>query len=188
MNPQSTALPAAPRIVNDVAAPTPVAHTQAPVAPAQAPVAAAVSAADTQSTNMVANIPVHVQMVQAAPAAPTNEDDELDQIMHDVGQELKKDDKKPPKHGLLDFLHQPKPLVKSPLPPNQKMTVAASPAPMDTVAAPALPTPAAAFPQAQAQAASHPKPKRSVPVFVIFVALCVTGFLVAAAIAAYRQS
>lgn len=179
MNPQSTALPAAPRIANDVATPAPAVH--------------AAAAPTTQGTNMVANIPVHVQKPQAAPATPANEDDELDQIMHDVGQELKKDDKKLQKHGLLDFLHKPKPLVKAPAPPVKQQIDTAAPAPLpinQPMPQESQPVTTTAIPQTKPQApvAAKPKAQRSIPVFVIFVALCVTGFLVAAAIAAYRQS
>ena len=170
MNPQSATMP-----------------TPAPMAPTPAPV--------SSGPSIVTSIPVHTQ--QAAPAPP-GEDAELDQIMHDVNRELKKEDDKPVNHGLLGFLHHdPKPLVKvnnQPKQPALATPVAVQSAP--SVALPvavATPAPAAAIPQAQPQLAPQPKAvskskaERHIPVFVIFVALCVTGFLIAAAIAAYRQ-
>jgi hypothetical protein len=111
--------------------------------------------------------------------------------MHEVGQELKKEPAKPQKHGLLGFMHhEPKPLVKV---NNQAPKPAAAP-PQPAVASaplPAEPLPVTATqltnaPQSQPQAAAKPKTQRHVPVFVIFVTVCVAGFLVAAAITAYR--
>lgn len=180
MNPRPTALPATPRAVNDVARPAPAA-APAPTAAAAAP------SAPAANTNVVANIPVHV--AQAAPVpAPANEDTELDQIMHDVGQELKKEDSKPQKHGLLDFLHKPKPLVKSPAPPKPQTAMASAPRMDISQAAPAAPAMPGSVAKPQASAPAKPKTQRSIPAFAIFVTICVTGFLVAAAIAAYRQS
>jgi len=172
MNPASASVPA-PRMVNDVSGPAP--------APA-APIAV--------TTNLVASIPVHNQATQAAPAT---EDDELDKIMQDVGREMSKDDKKPPKHGLLHFGHNSKATPK-PLAP---IATAVQPAPAEPMATPqtvSLPSPqppiAAVQPQTQAAPVATAKAKKqsSTPVFAIFVAILVTGFLVAAAIAAYRQS
>jgi hypothetical protein len=179
MNPQSAALPAAPGAVNNMATPAPAPAAPAPAAPASNPASA---------PNIVANIPVHTQQAAPAPAPhPVNEDDELDRIMHDVGQELKKSDTKPQKHGLLDFIHKPKPLVKTPTPRAKQQAAAAPiPAPMPVQNLPAA-GPAAAVTQGQAQA-TKPKTKRSVPVFVIFITLCITGFLIVAAIAAYKQT
>ena len=165
MNPASASVPAPPRVVNDVAGPAPA--QQAPAAP-----------------NLVANIPVHAP-VSAAPAA--NEDDELDKIMQDVGHEMNSEDKKPHKRGLLHFGHKAKPKTQ---PPAAAATVQAQPLPMPSPQ-PALPKQApvsAAQPQPGARTAAKSTNQRTVPVFAIFVALLVTGFLVAAAVAAYRQS
>lgn len=177
MNPASVSIPAAPpRAVNDLAGPVPQPQPQAASPPA--------------ATTIVANIPVHNQV---APAAPANEDDELDKIMHDVGQELKKEDKKPHKHGLLDFLHKPKPIIPGPIKPTHIARPAArtfnqqQPAPL-----PATPVAVASAtqPQAAQPAAKAAKPKRQshIPVFVIFVAFVVTGFLAVAAFVAFRQN
>jgi hypothetical protein len=174
MNPASASMPATPRqMVNDVAAPA-----RPPAAPAS-PVPSAPS--------IVNNIPVHNQ---AAPAPATNEDAELDMIMHEVGQEIKKEDKKPTKHSFLNFGHKSKPKSAFSAPPvaRQPQPVAAMPVPPPAAA---QAQPMSAVPAAQTQAAPatvKAKAKRSVPVFAIFVALLVTGFLTAAAIAAYRQA
>lgn len=182
MNPQSATMPSPP---------------MAPATQPPNPAAAAEPSVAASGPSIVTNIPVHTQ----AQAAPAHEDAELDKIMHDVGQELKKEDKKPEKHGLLGFLHHdPKPLVKV---NNHSATpVAAAPVAVPVQSAPSIPQtvpvatiPAPATPQAMAAAQpqiaagqAKPKTQRHVPVFVIFVALCVTGFLVAAAIAAYKTS
>jgi hypothetical protein len=164
MNPQSATLPAAPALVNGAAS--------------QAPGTAAADVSGVPAApSIVTNIPVHTQQTIAAPAG---EDAELDKIMQDVGHEMKKEDDKPQHHGFLGLGHKPKPLVKVASQPIRQQPPAAMPA---------APLPAA-VPQAQPQAAALPKPKtqHSIPVFVIFVAFLVTGFLVAAAVAAYRQS
>lgn len=178
MNPTTASMPA-PRTVNNVAAP----QSSPPTAPAvQAPPDTSPVAA---GPNIVSNIPVHAPQ---APA-PISEDTELDKIMHDVGREMKKEDKKPPKHGLLSFLHhEPKPLVKvnnqaaSPAPAVPQPTPL--PIPAAATAAPAAAVQPAVTPVAAVQA--KPAADRHIPFFVIFVALCITGFLIAAAIAAYR--
>jgi hypothetical protein len=167
MNPQSATMPAAPHMANDVASPAAAPTPAAPVSPAPAAQAA---------TNVVTNIPVHTQQTAAAPA---NEDAELDKIMQDVGHELKKEDNKPQKHGFLGFSHKPKPLVKVAAQPVRQTAPMPAQQPVQTATAPAVAMPAA-VPKAKIQ--------RSIPVFVIFVAFLVTGFLVAAAIAAYRQT
>lgn len=183
MNPQSAALPAAPKMVNDVAKPVQAAP------PAPAPAAPAASSPVNSGPSIVSNIPVHAPQA----AAPANEDEELDKIMHDVGQELKKEEKKPEHHGLLGFLHHdPKPLVKV---NNQATMVPAAapvPAPMPMpapAAAEVVPAAPVALPAGLPRAAAtKPTAQRHIPFFVIFVVLCVTGFLIAAAIAAYRQT
>lgn len=197
MNPQSATMPAAPRIVNDVAGPSPVPAPMQSSSVAKPPAAAPapVQAADVPSgPNIVTNIPVHAPQAETKPAS---EDDELDKIMHDVGQELKKTEQKTPHHGLLGFLHHdPKPLVKVNSPaakPEAPIAPVAAPAVASIPAAPIATPVAAAQPQVQSAGQTQPqavpaKTKSHVPFFAIFVAICVTGFLVAAAVAAYQQS
>jgi hypothetical protein len=133
-------------------------------AASQAPGTAAADVSGVPAApSIVTNIPVHTQQTIAAPAG---EDAELDKIMQDVGHEMKKEDDKPQHHGFLGLGHKPKPLVKVASQPIRQQPPAAMPA--------------AALPK--------PKTQHSIPVFVIFVAFLVTGFLVAAAVAAYRQS
>jgi len=150
------------------------------------------------ATTVVDNIPVHAA---AAPAAQMNEDDELDRIMQDVGQEMKKEVKKSAKHGFLHLGHKhkkeapfsiqtarlPQAAPASPPAPAPVQVLLAAAAPLPAAPAPAapLPQPAAAARPAPAVAAK-PKAPHHVPVFVIFVACLATGFLIAAAIAAYR--
>lgn len=155
------------------------------------------SAAPASAPTIVDNIPVRSP---GAEPAHSNEDTELDKIMHDVGKELKKDDKKPKKHGFLHFGRKTKKdapftaqvIKQAPATPNTQpapMSVAAAPVP---VSQPVAPAPQAALhPSVKskpvAAAAVKPKKQTSVPVFVIFVTVLATGFLIAAAIAAYRQ-
>jgi hypothetical protein len=175
MNPQSATMPS---------------PSVAPATPPHAP-----SPGASSSPSMVTNIPVHTQQ---APVVTASEDHELDKIMHDVGQELKKEDKQPEKHGFLGFGHghKPKPLVKVTNPPVNQTALAGTVVPVQAVSQAAEPvvittaaSAVAAVPGTQSLVQpAKIKTHRSVPVFVIFVALCVTGFLVAAAIAAYRQT
>jgi hypothetical protein len=187
MNPASASAPTVPRpVVNDIG--RPVAATVE--APAQAQMAPAQMAAPT----LVSNIPVHAQDVAATPPPAVNEDIELDQIMRDVSHEVKNIQKKK-KSGMLSFLHrEPKPK------PAQAPTAAQglpihSPQPMpanlNQMPAPAAVPPAqTAQVSQQTQPAAPAKPHKSAqaPIFAILVALLITGFLAAAAIAAYRQS
>jgi hypothetical protein len=190
MNPSSASIPAPPRpVVSDINTPAP-----APTAPMP-----------QDTPNIVSNIPIHNPGVQAV-AAP-NEDDELDKIMHDVGQEMKQqDNKKAGKRVFLNFIHRPKPLPTSPAKAQTVQQAPPAPAPAPQPAPPVAvavapvpqPTPApkpAAAPITQNQPKPAPatgpvlksKLPRTAPVFVIFVALLVTSFLAVAAIAAYRQ-
>lgn len=177
--------PAAPRVVNDVVAPAAPQAAPAPPVPAQAAPAAETST--MPAPNIVTNIPVHAPQ---APVAQASEDTELDQIMHEVGQELKKEPAKPQKHGLLGFVHhEPKPLVKvnnQPPKPAAPPQPAVAAAPLSSEPAPAAVQAAVAAQPQPLAAPATPKTQRHVPVFVIFVTLCVAGFLVAAAITAYR--
>ena len=168
MNPASASMPAAPRTVNDITAPAPAAPAPASPMPAPAP-------------SLVANIPVHNQ---AAPVAPANEDAELDKIMHDVGQEMKKEDVKPHKHGLLGFGHKSKTGVVPTARTIGQPPPAAQPVPM-----PSLPPQQATAnqPPAAQPAIAKARNQSSMPVFVIFVAFVVTGFLAVTAFVAYRQ-
>ena len=172
MQPVSAPMPVAPRMVNDVSRPAPARPTAVPTAPA---------------TNLVANIPVHNPADQTT---PLGEDDELDKIMQDVGREMNKEENKSRKHRFLHFGHKTKTVPKPAVPVSA--TVQSAPAPMPQPQPVAQPQAAAAVPPLQPQAlqaaATKPKEQSSAPVFAIFVAILVTGFLIAAAIAAYRQS
>jgi hypothetical protein len=177
MNPASASVPAAPPLVNDVAGPPPAAQARVASMP-EAP------------SNVVANIPVHT--AQAPPVI--NEDDELDKIMHDVGREMKKEDQKPPSHGLLGFLHKspakpahmqpvrPAPLTNTPPPASAVVSAAGPP-----VSPPMAANAAYQAPPTLTLAAAKPQSLKSFPAFVLFITFIVTGFLVVAAYAAYRQ-
>jgi hypothetical protein len=162
MNPVTAPMPAAP--------PSPGAQPSMP-APA---------------SSVVASIPVHTQQV---PQAATGEDDELDKIMHDVGREMSSQENKPGKKGVLGFMHKvpSKPAHMQPVRPALSPLAQASPA----VQAPAVTQQAPAAQQVQqampAPAAAKPKSTKSFPVFILFVTIVVTGFLVVAAYAAYNQ-
>ncbi|MGH7156822.1 MAG: hypothetical protein ACREGG_01795 [Candidatus Saccharimonadales bacterium] len=134
--------------------------------------------------NIVNNIPVKAP--QAVSEASFNDEAELDKLMQDVGKQLKKEDKKPPKKGFLGFGHkkpeaeprlaQPPSLVRSqpmPAPSSQP-----KPSPQPAAQAPLPPT-----------AANKAKPVKSssAPVFVIVLAIVVTGTLIAAAVYAYKK-
>ena|SRR5579862_4192548 len=176
MNPATASVPAAPRrLVDNVARP----------APAPAP-AAASDSMPIAAPQVVANIPVHAP---TAPAAPASEDDELDRIMRDVGQELKKESVKPAKKGLFSFFHKAKAKPQPSATAVHKAPVAAQSAPAPQPTPVSAPVRAVARPQPQPTATPAAKVKKqtSVPAFAIFVALLVTGFLTVAAIAAYRQ-
>jgi hypothetical protein len=113
--------------------------------------------------DIVSNIPLKAQ---AAPLTPIHEDQDLDKIMRDVGQDLKQNEKSHHKKRFFEFKRQPK---------------AVKPAPRPTPA-PSRPAPV------QAKAAAQPKPARqsSAPVFTITLTIIVTGVLIAAAYYAYK--
>jgi hypothetical protein len=152
---------------------------------------------DSLTPNVVANFPMKNPEV----GMPTDDDPELDKIMHDVGQEVKKVGSKPKKHRFLWFggkskkaevPFSAKPIEKTslkpaPMPPNQ--------APLP-VPAPALPKPDQNLPTSDdssktsspknAQPAPAPE-KHSVPAFVIFVTILFTGILIAVAYLSYKN-
>jgi hypothetical protein len=120
---------------------------------------------DTLTPNVVANFPMKNPEV----GMPTDDDPELDKIMHDVGQEVKTS------------------LKPAPMPPNQ--------APLP-VPAPALPKPDQNLPTSDdSSKTSSPKnaqpapalEKHSVPAFVIFVTILFTGILIAVAYLSYKN-
>jgi flagellar biosynthesis protein FliP len=139
-------------------------------------------------TNIVNNIPVHAPVPAANSAV--GEDVELDKIMRDVGQELKKNVKRTTGHHLFSFSKKSKPA--------QAQTPAQTPA-RPVVAAQVTTQPLPMVPQShqaqplQAKPPATPKPqktqndKQSVPIFVILVTLIVTGLLVVMAVATYKQ-
>ncbi|MBX4190742.1 hypothetical protein KW794_01505 [Candidatus Saccharibacteria bacterium] len=179
MNPASASIPASPSQMADNSAPS------VATAPLPAP---AMPITANPTTSVAINIPVHTPQAQPVPVA---EDHELDKIMHDVGQQMKKEPQKPKRHGFSLFHHEPKPLVKAPAQPARQPVPVPEPSMPVSSAASGAPAPlpqASAHPQVQTAAAPKPKTQRSMPIFVIFVTLCVTSFLVVAAIAAYRQS
>ncbi len=138
-----------------------------------------------QAPNLVDNIPVKAQ--QGGPP-PVKEDDELDRIMRDVGQQLKKEDVKPAekRFGLFKRrgakpkaeakLHAqpltPQPITKQDITPAQP--TASPPAPTAAKATP--PHPAVAKP-----------PKSSAPVLAITLAIIVTAVLIGAAYYTYKK-
>lgn len=185
MNPASATVPtAAPKpMVNDIAPPPRPAAAQPAGQASMAP------------PNIIANIPVHNPSAAPGTASTAvNEDVELDQIMQDVNQEVKKI-QKTKKGGMFSFLgraapKQNKPSVSTAVPLAASTTpVRTAPAPQTGVQAAmqsfqSVPN-AAAQPTAAAPAAK-PKKQAHAPVFAIFIALLVTGFLAAAAISAYH--
>jgi hypothetical protein len=128
-------------------------------------------------TDIVSNIPLH----QAAPVAgpvPIKEADNIDGIMKDVTHQLKKEEVKPEKHHW--FSHD----SKAPKPASAAAHHAAAPAPP-----PPAPT-AGPVPRQAAPPAAKPGPavpKRSAPVMVVIYTIIITGFLIAAAISAYKK-
>jgi hypothetical protein len=111
--------------------------------------------------------------------------------MQDVGQQMKKEPKKPAKHHLLNFRHRHKKDAPFSIQTTQlsQAAPAVPSAPPMPVAAPITATPSpqpAALAKPAPAVSTKPKTARQVPVFVIFVACLATGFLIAAAIAAYR--
>jgi len=131
-------------------------------------------------TEVVENIPVHAQ----AGAQPTHikDGDDMDEIMQQVGSELKKDDHKPSKRHWFskkphkDVNFQAAPVqrhhdLNAPTPTHQLHTASSHPA----------------QPKPSAKTQPLPKAKSSAPVLVITITVIVTGILIAAAISAYRN-
>jgi hypothetical protein len=146
--------------------------------PARQPLAAPVqTAAGDTPTNIVNNIPMHTP----APVAATNEDDELETIMKDIGHELKQADRKATeKHISLFGRKHHAPAPKPAQPPTSAATVA--------VPAPQPPPPAQSVRPATATPTPVPKPTKShsAPIGVISITILVTGVLIAAAIYTYK--
>jgi hypothetical protein len=140
-------------------------QTPQPIRPIQDVTASPISTAEAAELkpSFVENIPLRTQ------AGAGHEDADLDAIMQDVGQDLKKVDERPKKRGL--FSKKPKPAPRNPAPAHQP---AAQPQPAQSTAA------------AQPAAKAPPAPKSSTPVFVIFMTIIVTGALIAAAYYSYK--
>lgn len=163
-----------------------------------------------------ASLPVHSGRSIGQSPAPVqhvvNEDEELDQIMRDVGDQLKKEDFKRPKRQFFGLKRKPKrevpfsaQIVHNPqkFQKPEPATEPSHPKPMPRTDLTAVPRPhpqptpqqtdaaevqlAKIQPHPKAQPAAKPKKQTSYPFFVLFVTFLVTGFLIAAAIAAYRQ-
>lgn len=129
--------------------------------------------------SLVSNIPVKEQQ----PGAPAfNDEAELDEIMQDVGRQLKKEDNVPRKKGFLGFGRKTKTEPKLTQPPSlnraQPMPVAATtPEPaLQTAKAPAQPAPK-----------TQPAKTNSVPVLVVTLTVIITAALIAAAIYTYKK-
>lgn len=156
----------APRMVNDI--------TPQPTVPQ------ASATPQTLTTSIVNDIPVRAP---AHPMAqqPLNEDDELDKIMQDVGQQLRQAERHTPKKHMFSLgRSKPKPLPASSAKP--VLTSSPDPAPQ-------------AQPPAGQVAAAISKPalvatgrSSSAPVLVIMFTIAVTAVLAAAAIYTYRLS
>lgn len=158
--------------------PTAVAQPARPVASAGA---AGPGASAMLTTNIVSNIPMHAPAQQPVAAPALTEDDELDTIMRDIGQQLKQADRKTTKKHFSLFRRQPKPRPHPAIAPKIKAAAPAQPAPQ-----PVLP----AQPVAKLGAALKTPPKApknaGAPVGLIFVTILVTGALIAAAIYSYK--
>ncbi|HEX5447616.1 MAG TPA: hypothetical protein VFW90_00180 [Candidatus Saccharimonadales bacterium] len=157
-------------------------------------------------TDIVSGIPVHSQSASSAAKSAPSEDDELDQIMSDVGQELKSSHKSAPRRHLFarhrkneaNFSAQP--LSRQSMSPKVPKPIASSPA-RETVpqsdpkpaSRPSQAESAAAKPPAQADAKNakpakqrSSKPKKPLPLAVILLTILVTGALVTTAIEVYK--
>jgi hypothetical protein len=156
-------------------------------------------------------IPGRTMNQKPASAKPVlSEDEELEQIMRDVGSQLKKEDFERPKRRLFNFGHEPKrdvpfsaQVVHHPQQLHKQQPAPGQPKPIAHPAVAAAPKPrlqpapqpadaaeaqlAKIQPHPKASPSVKPKKQASYPVFVLFVAFLVTGFLIVAAIAAYRQ-
>jgi len=142
--------------------------------------------------NLVKNIPLHNP---DHPAAGHHDDDpELDKMMHEVGQEVNKIEKRPKKHGFAWFGKGSKkeapfkaqPIANAPAsPPIPMRPDIQSKAPV-----PAVPPPQAANnPKPQTQKTPAPAKKKSnTPVMAITFAVIITGALIAAAFYTFSNS
>jgi hypothetical protein len=127
-------------------------------------------------TNMVNNIPVHSEA--GGQPTPIKDGDDMDEIMKQVGSELKKDDHKPPKKHW--FSKKKRKEVNFQAAPVQRHDLSA-PVPQPQPRPPALrPIQPAAKPRAA------PRDKSSAPITVITVTVIVTGILIAAAVSASK--
>jgi hypothetical protein len=109
-------------------------------------------------------------------SAPANEDGDMDKILQDVNNDLKKDDHKPAKRHLFSKKHPAPAAQPQPAP---------SPGPAQPAVTSQLPQPAAhtAAPAAKPKAA----PKEHGPMMVTVMTIIVTGVLIAAAIYSYKK-
>lgn len=191
MNPSVTTAPTMPRPVQPItAAPSrPVVNDVAKVAaqPTNVPAQANRVAAGTLTPSIVSNIPLRNPDApkQSAQAKPISEDDELDKIMQDVGQELKKVGQKTNK-GIFSFLtKKPKPksrLTSAATKPQSKAAANAS----QIKTTPQVPASAASLPKVKVAAQPKPVKQHAVPILPIFLALGATLGLIVAAYSAFN--
>jgi hypothetical protein len=128
-------------------------------------------------TDMVDNIPVHSEA--GSRPTPIKDGDDMDEIMEQVGSELKKDDHRPPKHHWCSKKKRKE--VNFQAAPVQRHHDLAAPVPQ-----PQPPSPAPHPIQPAAKPRPAPRDKSSAPVLVITLTIIVTGILIAAAISAYK--
>lgn len=169
MNP-TTLAHSAPRALND--------NSQTAQPPASA------AASQTLTTNIVSNIPVHAPSHPLAPR-PASEDDELDKIMQDVGQQLRQAERHTPKKRLFHIGHKAKPIA-----PTHPITSLAAVTEIvtDPPVAHAAPT-VNLRPDNVVKISSPAASKRTGSlVLLVLLTVAVTAVLMAAAIYAYRQN
>ena len=131
-------------------------------------------------TEVVENIPVHTE--SSVQPTPIKDGENMDELMEQVGSELKKDDHKSPKrHWFSKKKRKDANFQASPVQRHHNM---APPAPRPQPH-PAAPRPVQARPSAKPQPKTPSK--NSAPVMVITITIIVTGILIAAAISAYKK-
>ncbi|HET6863702.1 MAG TPA: hypothetical protein VFH37_00650 [Candidatus Saccharimonadales bacterium] len=129
---------------------------------------------------MVKDIPI---AVPGAKPRAGNEDDELDKIMRDVGQDIKQIDKKKPKHHWFGGQKKSKAEVKfsaRPIDPIKPLP-SAPPKPQDIA-----PQPQPASPKPTPAIKAKPAKTSHAPVGIVILAMLVTFGLMAAAYFAYK--
>lgn len=171
MNPNAVSQPQIRRtMVNDVAPPKPQARSYPQ------------PTATTMTPQLVSSIPLHSPLHQQL-----GDDDELNQIMHDVGQELKASDKNQVKNRFLFFRRKQKTELHKSMMPKHSSAAGqpAGPAPAQQQLAPIEPVQQAVRNQTALMAAE--KTKNPTPVFVFALTLIVSSALIAIAWSTYAQ-